>query len=324
MKYIKILTACLAFNCLLYTSNIATATVKEDIAENNSNKIAIKKMSENTSKKKITSWPKGGLNIITDKNGKAKDIILKDNDLADKKYKIEAKNKDKIISSEQKKVKGRKTFANIELPENYENISIYGDAVADKSQAIALIKANNPQVRLACSIEELVDLYWEEASRENVRPDLALAQSLVETGYYRYGGDVKHHQNNFCGLGTTGGGVKGAAFKTPQIGVRAHIQHLLAYTQKQRPKTSIVDPRYELAHKIRVERGVVDTWCGLNGTWAMGSSYCEKIMATYQKMLGQPITKLEKVDKKQDKKKKKEKKRSMRERVEELLKERNR
>ena len=83
-------------------------------------------------------------------------------------------------------------------------------------------------------------------------------------------------------------------------------------------------PRYELAHSIRVERGVVDTWAGLNGTWAMGSSYCEKIMATYQKMLLQPVSERhdEDEDKKQDKKK--AKKRTMRERVEELLRERNR
>ena len=153
---------------------------------------------------------------------------------------------------------------------------------------------------------------------------MALAQSLVETGTYAYGGDVHHKQNNFCGLGTTGGGVKGASFKTPELGVRAHIQHLLAYTQKKRPQTKIVDPRYELAHNIRLERGLVDTWYGLNGTWAMGSLYCEKIMATYQKMLAMPggQAKKDKQDKADKKAKEKDKKKkSMRERVDELMKE---
>ena len=189
---------------------------------------------------------------------------------------------------------------------------------------MAYIKQANPKVRLDCSVEELVDLYWQEAEREEVRPDLALAQSLVETGTYAYGGDVHHKQNNFCGLGTTGGGVKGASFKTPELGVRAHIQHLLAYTQKKRPQTKIVDPRYELAHNIRLERGLVDTWYGLNGTWAMGSLYCEKIMATYQKMLAMPggQAKKDKQDKADKKAKQKDKKKkSMRERVDELMKE---
>ena len=219
---------------------------------------------------------------------------------------------------------GKSYFLGTELPADYKKISIFGEAEATKKQAVAYIKQANPKVRLDCSVEELVDLYWQEAEREEVRPDLALAQSLVETGTYAYGGDVHHKQNNFCGLGTTGGGVKGASFKTPELGVRAHIQHLLDYTQKKRPQTKIVDPRYELAHNIRLERGLVDTWYGLNGTWAMGSLYCEKIMATYQKMLAMPggQAKKDKQDKADKKAKQKDKKKkSMRERVDELMKE---
>lgn len=219
---------------------------------------------------------------------------------------------------------GKIYFLGTDLPADYKKISIFGEAEATKKQAVAYIKQANPKVRLDCSVEELVDLYWQEAEREEVRPDLALAQSLVETGTYAYGGDVHHKQNNFCGLGTTGGGVKGASFKTPELGVRAHIQHLLAYTQKKRPQTKIVDPRYELAHNIRLERGLVDTWYGLNGTWAMGSLYCEKIMATYQKMLNMPggQAKKDKQDKADKKAKQKDKKKkSMRERVDELIKE---
>ena len=193
----------------------------------------------------------------------------------------------KSAAADDKKISVNKStvFANMELPKDYKSIGIYGESIATKAQAVAVIKYYNPDVQLACSVEELVDLYWKEAEREGVRPDLALSQALVETGFFRYGGDVHHNQNNFCGLGTTGNGVKGAVFKTPEIGVRAHIQHLLAYTQKKRPSTKIVDPRYELAHNIRLERGVVDTWYGLNGTWAMGSNYCEKIMVNYQRML---------------------------------------
>lgn len=217
----------------------------------------------------------------------SKAAMVKTTKSEDKKAKKSKKNKKEQQAAESKKISVNKStvFANIELPENYKDISIYGDSVATKGQAVAVIKQYNPDVQLACSVEELVDLYWQEAEREGVRPDLALAQALVETGFFRYGGDVHHNQNNFCGLGTTGNGVKGASFKTPEIGVRAHIQHLLAYTQKKRPSTKIVDPRYELAHNIRLERGVVDTWYGLNGTWAMGSNYCEKIMVNYQRML---------------------------------------
>ena len=43
------------------------------------------------------------------------------------------------------------------------------------------------------------------------------------------GGTVTPDQNNYCGLGTTSAYVKGAYFPSSQLGVRAHIQHLLAY-----------------------------------------------------------------------------------------------
>lgn len=227
----------------------------------------------------------------------------------------------KNSASEVVEYKDKLYFKGIQLPDDYPNISIYGDAVATKDQAVRLIKEKNPTVHLMCSVEELVDLYWIEAEREGVRPDLALAQSLVETGFYRYGGDVDHDQNNFCGLGTTGGGVKGAAFKTPELGVRAHIQHLLAYTQKSRPKTEIIDPRYEIAHSIRLERGVVDTWSGLNGTWAMGGLYCEKIMVMYQNMLSMEALdeEIKKPESKNENKSKKKKKGNIRERIQKIL-----
>ena len=287
----------------------------------------------------VKDGSKGGVQVVTEAQGKDKinspaKAPKSDNKvsepkvikLADKKDAQAQKNTKAKTNSMLVEKDGKSYFLGTELPADYKTISIYGEAEVTKKQAVAYIKQTNPKVRLACSVEELVDFYWQEAEREEVRPDLALAQSLVETGTYAYGGDVHHNQNNFCGLGTTGGGVKGATFKTPELGVRAHIQHLLAYTQKKRPQTKIVDPRYELAHNIRMERGMVDTWYGLNGTWAMGSMYCEKIMATYQKMLAMPGGKDKKHDaakNKQNKKDKKDKKKqkSMRERVQEVLKE---
>ena len=287
----------------------------------------------------VKDGSKGGVQVVTEAQGKDKinspaKAPKSDNKvsepkvikLADKKDAQAQKNTKAKTNSMLVEKEGKSYFLGTELPADYKTISIYGEAEVTKKQAVAYIKQTNPKVRLACSVEELVDFYWQEAEREEVRPDLALAQSLVETGTYAYGGDVHHNQNNFCGLGTTGGGVKGATFKTPELGVRAHIQHLLAYTQKKRPQTKIVDPRYELAHNIRMERGMVDTWYGLNGTWAMGSMYCEKIMVTYQKMLAMPGGKDKKHDaakNKQNKKDKKDKKKqkSMRERVQEVLKE---
>lgn len=320
MDYKKIVAVCIGLS-FLTAVGMSGAEAKSKTAQD-AQKVAaklLKKQSKSKNKNQVTlkSGPLGGINILT--NGQK----------AQAGAEVKQKSEPAAPASGQSglvKKDGKVYFSGTELPDNYQSISIFGEAEATKAQAVALIKANNPQVRLACSVEELVDLYWQEAEREGVRPDIALAQSVVETGFYRYGGDVQHHQNNFCGLGTTGGGVSGASFKTPEIGVRAHIQHLLAYTQKRRPKTAIVDPRYELAHNIRLERGVVDTWYGLNGTWAMGSLYCEKIMAAYQKMLAMQAEEPKGGGKREDKqdKNKKDKKTqergSVRERIEKILK----
>ena len=196
------------------------------------------------------------------------------------------RNNDKAGSSATAQGTLPKTVVSPALPVGYQEIGIFGEAVASKSQAVALLKQNNPDLKLTCSAEEIVDLYWQEASREGVRQDLAFAQALVETGFFRFGG------------------VKGAHFKTPEIGVRAHIQHLLAYTTQKHPSTKIVDPRYDLAHAIRLERGLCDTWYKLNGTWAMSPNYSEKIMGVWQRMLGIEAveTKSEKYKNEHDKK----------------------
>lgn len=171
------------------------------------------------------------------------------------------------------------------LPAGYQNVTIQGKAEATKNQAAQLIMQQTPVLNIGCGVGEIVKYYWEEAEKEGIRPDLALAQALVETGFFKFGGDVKPWQHNFCGLGTTGGGVRGAAFKTPQEGVRAHIQHLVAYSRTDKPKTAIIDPRFQSARSIRLQNGLVTKWSSLNWTWAMGGEYAEKIFTIQQRML---------------------------------------
>lgn len=158
--------------------------------------------------------------------------------------------------------------------------TIMGPATIPASQMVQFIRQRNPHPKLNASLEDVVQAYYEEAGREGIRPDVALCQALKETGYFAYGGDVSPDQNNFCGLGATGNKVAGASFATPQLGVRAHIQHLLAYASTERPKTAVVDPRYELlAEKHPELYGQVTTWTGLNGRWAVpGRHYGQEIL----------------------------------------------
>ena len=170
------------------------------------------------------------------------------------------------------------------LREKPEDVTIFGEAAANQGQMVNFIKKRNAAPKINCTVEELVSYYYEEAEREGIRPDIAICQAIKETGTWNYGGDVVPEQNNYCGLGTTGGGVKGAYFDTPQIGARAHIQHLLAYTSKRHPKTAVVDPRYELIEKFRPQIfGKITTWTGLNGNWAVpGNQYGQDIINLWQ------------------------------------------
>lgn len=161
-----------------------------------------------------------------------------------------------------------------------ESVEIMGAAEATPEQMAAFIRRRNPQPKLACSVEEIVRLYYEEAGAEGVRADIALCQALKETGFFAYGGDVLPAQNNYCGLGATGNKAKGAYFATPQEGVRAHIQHLMAYATTERPHAPLVDPRYDLVRLYRTDiYGKIKHWTGLNGVWAVpGTSYGQDIL----------------------------------------------
>lgn len=159
-------------------------------------------------------------------------------------------------------------------------VTIAGEATATEEQMLAYLLRRNPTPKLTGTPEELVHAYYEEAEHEGVRADVALAQAFKETGCFAYGGDVDWKQNNFCGLGATGGGVKGLSFPDMRTGARAHIQHLLAYSRKERPTNPIVDPRYDLIRTNRPDiYGRLTRWTDLNGIWAVpGRNYGQEIL----------------------------------------------
>lgn len=171
-----------------------------------------------------------------------------------------------------------------ELPDNYQEVTIAGPGEATRDQAVVLLRRYNPKLPIKATPEQIVDLYYQEASREGLRWDIVFCQALLETGFFRFGGTVVPAQNNFCGLGTTSATVQGAWFPTPRDGVRAHVQHLMAYTTDRLPGTPVIDPRYYLVYKGKVQNGFYTRWSQLNGKWATGSYYAEKILNLHEQM----------------------------------------
>lgn len=170
------------------------------------------------------------------------------------------------------------------LPADYEQETIEGHGEANREQAVALLKAMNPKLPIKATPEEIVELYYQEASREGLKWDIVFCQALLETGFFHFGGTVVPEQNNFCGLGTTSASVRGAYFPTPRDGARAHVQHLMAYCTPRLPATPVIDPRYYLVYSGKVKNGFFTRWSQLNGRWATGSWYAEKILRIHEVM----------------------------------------
>ena len=170
------------------------------------------------------------------------------------------------------------------LPTNYQQITIAGEGEVTKAQATAFIKIYNNKLPIDATPGQIVDYYYREAGREGVKWDMALCQALLETGFFNFGGTVVPEQNNYCGLGTTNATTRGVYFFTPLEGVRAHIQHLMAYSVLAAPKTKIIDPRYYLVHDGKKKTGFFNYWSQLNGKWATSSNYSEKIIDIHEKM----------------------------------------
>ncbi len=121
---------------------------------------------------------------------------------------------------------------------------IMGNAMSTVEQMTTYIKAKNPDV--AQSVIDMIPLYLSKDKAEGVRGDIAFAQSCLETGNFGFSGSaVTPDQNNFCGMGVTSNGMKGNSFDTPQLGIRAQVQHLKAYASTVDLKNECVDPRFK-------------------------------------------------------------------------------
>jgi len=119
---------------------------------------------------------------------------------------------------------------------------------------------------------KLAKIYVKEAKSEGINHDIAFSQMCLETGFLSYKGSVKADQNNFCGLGAIDQFSCGDKFESIQEGVRAHIQHLKAYSSNDQLSNGLVDARFRF-----VKRGIAPNVSDLTGKWATDQSYGQKI-----------------------------------------------
>ena len=119
------------------------------------------------------------------------------------------------------------------------------------------LKQRNPHLDLR--YDAIATQYMRFGEQLGVRWDYAFYQMVVETGALSYWrgnrhGDVKPEQNNFAGLGATGGGERGESFKDIETGVRGHIEHILLYAGHP-----VASPVAERTRKVH-EWGLLNAW----------------------------------------------------------------
>ncbi len=129
-------------------------------------------------------------------------------------------------------------------------------ACATPGRLQAYLEARNPA--LDARFKSIAIDYMREGEALGIRWDTAFFHMILETGQLSYkngnrAGDVKPTQNNFAGLGATGG-VPGESFPDVATGVRAHLQHVLLYAGEK-----LDNPVAERTRKVQ-EWGVLTDW----------------------------------------------------------------
>jgi len=155
---------------------------------------------------------------------------------------------------------------NIQVPagSRYGTVSIKGPGSLTKQAVIEYIRYRNPNASPR-DIEKLVGVYFEEAVKEGINPDLAIAQMCRTTNFL--GIERIMQTCNYAGFASTpewqgrfSGGMR--------QGVIAHIQHLKGYTSKVRRtelKNPLVDPRWNMLDSFR---GTIHTLEDLSKKWS--------------------------------------------------------
>ena len=148
--------------------------------------------------------------------------------------------------------------------------------------------------------KDIVQYYYQAEKAYGIRADLAICQSLLETGHFSFKGYVKPEWCNYAGLGATDKNANKniAIFANPFLGICAQMQHLYAYTftddpTKKYPSWVIVDQRFNLVKRgsapyIEILGQKENKALGFGGYgWATGKDYGYKIMKIYNDLLSE-------------------------------------
>ncbi len=135
------------------------------------------------------------------------------------------------------------------------------------------------------AFRDIARYYKQHGEALRIRWDYAFYQMLLETNYLSYKtgsgrwGDVNPKQNNFAGIGTTGGGVPGDSFPDVSSGVLGQMQHLTAYSGERVAKPLAPRTREKqddiIEQSLALKRPV--RFSDLTNRWAADRNYATSI-----------------------------------------------
>lgn len=148
-----------------------------------------------------------------------------------------------------------------------------------------------PRLSGGLTIRDLAEIFLQEGADEGVRGDVAFAQSILETGYFRSALD-----NNYSGLGACDSCSGEPSFPSPRDGVRAQIQLLKNYGDPDSTTATLrhpPDPTWWGSDPTRAARnfdtfyakGRAQTWQTMGrGNWATDPNYATKVIGIFVRM----------------------------------------
>ncbi len=166
----------------------------------------------------------------------------------------------------------------LDRPAGGWSLPIAGQSVFTAKELAEWFEQRGVRSRASVPITDLARYYVQEGNDQNIRGDMAFAQSVLETGSFTNQDTIR--LNNFAGIGHCDTCSSGFSFPTAHLGVRAQIQLLADYDQRGvKLVHPIVDPR------LHGPSGCCQTWGELTHTWATAGNYGPKIMGIYRQML---------------------------------------
>ena len=175
-----------------------------------------------------------------------------------------------------------------------ESMIVGGVARSTAAQASAyLIAVNAAQARAkgvaplsATEAATIIAAYRERGARYGIAADGALAESILETDAYTFGGQVRASQHNPAGLGATNDGASGGGWPDWPSGIDAHFVHLLAWCGDRRGDS---DYRIAAVRATVQVKGWASTWRSLGGRWAVRDGVPWQQQATMPNSYGDGI-----------------------------------